>query len=403
MHEYKYLISIIIPTRNRQIYAAAAVRHILSISTDIQIIVQDNSDDKSLYDLLKDLLCSNQIVYNYVEERIAGVENYNLAASYVEGEYFCAIGDDDTVLPNIIDCAQWMKRNGIDAVQPLKRILYWWPNPENIKNSKRRNGYVWIGAFSGSCVVQDQYGGMKELLRSGGQGYMRLPIIGSYHGLVRFECMRKVYNITGRYYGGLSPDMYSAACLSLLPDIKFVKIDYPITLPGACPQSTSAQSVNKRHVGKLETAPHFIGLKQSYIWDRRVPKYYSVETIWAETLLQAISAMGYDQLIKEYFNEKELLRALYINNYEKREEIMSCVDADTQRFLQGLGEQKYNRKLKKIYKYKEKIQTILGCWFNKELIKKNCYSIETAVEYVYKFLNSKRNLEKWEKICNLKI
>ena len=141
MNKYKYLISVIIPTRNRQIYAQAAVRHILGISKEIQIIVQDNSDNMSLRKDLEDLLNNEQIIYNYIGERIAGIDNYNIAASYAEGEFFCAIGDDDTVLPNIIDCAKWMKRNNIDAVKPSKDLVYWWPDSKNIRSKKRKYGF----------------------------------------------------------------------------------------------------------------------------------------------------------------------------------------------------------------------------------------------------------------------
>lgn len=403
MNNYKYLISVIIPTRNRQIYAQAAVRNLLGISKDIQIIVQDNSDDMSLRKDLENVLNNEQIIYNYIGERIAGIENYNKAASYAEGEFFCAIGDDDTVLPNIIDCAKWMKKNSIDAVKPSKDLVYWWPDSENTRSQKRKYGYLGTGLFSGKCDVQDQYEGMKELLKAGGQGYLSLPIIGSYHGLVRTECMKKVFDVTGKYYGGLSPDMYSAACLSLLPNVKFVYIDFPISLPGVCPKSTSAQSQDHEHVGNLETAPHFIGLKHPYLWDTRVPKYYSVETIWAETLLKAVSAMGQEELIEKYFNEKELIRAMYMNNYEKKEEIIKCVDPAMQSYLLSLRNLENKKRLHKFYKYLKKVLAIFLRAAGKTLGKKNCSSIQEAVEYLCKFLDSRRNRKKWLAICNQEI
>ena len=57
----EYLISVIIPTRNRQLYAKAAVRQIISISDKIEVIVHDNSDDESLRDSLKDLMDLSQL------------------------------------------------------------------------------------------------------------------------------------------------------------------------------------------------------------------------------------------------------------------------------------------------------------------------------------------------------
>ena len=76
-----FLISVIIPTRNRQSYAEAAVKNILSLGSDIQIIVQDNSNDDSLYRRLKTLIDGDRLVYHYRKDKIAGIDNYNIAAS----------------------------------------------------------------------------------------------------------------------------------------------------------------------------------------------------------------------------------------------------------------------------------------------------------------------------------
>ena len=57
------LVSIIIPTRNRQIYASKTVHQILSLKQDIEIIVQDNSDNEDLYKDLKECIVQNKIKY----------------------------------------------------------------------------------------------------------------------------------------------------------------------------------------------------------------------------------------------------------------------------------------------------------------------------------------------------
>ena len=58
-----YLLTIAIPTKNRQIYACDAVRQILAISPDIQIVITDNSDDRSLEKMLKQIGPNEQIKY----------------------------------------------------------------------------------------------------------------------------------------------------------------------------------------------------------------------------------------------------------------------------------------------------------------------------------------------------
>ena len=55
----KPILSIAIPTRNRQLYAVESIRTILSIiDNDIEVVVQDNSDDSSLESMLPNDSCS---------------------------------------------------------------------------------------------------------------------------------------------------------------------------------------------------------------------------------------------------------------------------------------------------------------------------------------------------------
>ncbi len=324
---YKYLISVIIPTRNRQRYAEAAARQILSLNQDIQVIVQDNSDDNSLERNLADLHDNNHFVYNHIDERIAFVDNYEIAASYAEGEFFIALGDDDGLLSNISECVHWMKDNKIDAIKPSVKSSYTWPDPDS-EISAKREGVFSTKTFSGRIRFFDTKEVVIDLLKHGGMDYLAYPLAGTYHRIVRMDKLKEVKQITGCYYGGLTPDMYSAICLSLLPNIRFAEIDYPISLPGVCPTSASAKSARGEHCGKLETAPHFIGLKKPYIWDERIPRFYSVETIWGETLLKAVTAMKKDELIEKYYNEDYLLYYLYRNNQNVKEDIESLIGID---------------------------------------------------------------------------
>ncbi len=338
----KPLISIIIPTRNRQKYANAVTRLILSYNKDFQIIVHDNSDDDSLRLLLKDVLADPRLLYRHIEGKIAGVDNYNIAAGYAAGEYFCAIGDDDAVLPEIADCAEWMKNNRIDAVLPSKELRYFWPS----KGEAVHSALLWFGRFTGKVKYADPRNGVTELLKNGGQEYQKLAMVGSYHGLVKTARMNEVKEKTGRFYGGLSPDMYSAVCLSLLDNMKFAQLDYPITLPGICPASTSAASGIGKHIGELQDAPHFAGLLEPYHWDNMVPEIYSVQTIWCETMIHAIKKSGEQGLIDRYFNREKLISHLYYSNLSQKDFILQKLDADDRQLISA--EPVKNNKFSKI-------------------------------------------------------
>ena len=96
------LLSIVIPTKNRQQYCLAAVKQIISLNLDkTQVVIQDNSDDRSLEKNLKQVIEYGKVKYHYREGVISFVDNFSEAVSLCDGEYICMIGDDDGILPNI--------------------------------------------------------------------------------------------------------------------------------------------------------------------------------------------------------------------------------------------------------------------------------------------------------------
>ncbi len=121
----------------------------------------------------------------------------------------------------------------------------------------------------------------------GAQKYQQLDLIKLYHGIVKREKLDEVKQRAGNYFGGLTPDIYGAVALSLICE-KVAKIHMPITISGICKTSGSNDSATGKHTGILEDAPHFRG-HDSYLWDSKVPKFYSVETIWADTALHALN------------------------------------------------------------------------------------------------------------------
>ncbi len=324
----KRIISVIIPTKNRQLYAQRTVNQVLALDNDIEVIVHDNSDNDTLYTLIKDRIDNDRLKYAYEKEALSFSENYNRAAELADGDYFCAIGDDDGVLPNIVECAKWMGNNGIDIVKPSKDQVYFYPGNIN----KKKNACLGFGNYTGSYYFTNPESSVISLLDDGGCNYLEKDLAGSYHGLVTMEAMNAVKHITGKYYAGLTPDMYSVICLSLLPNIKFAVVDYPITLPGVCPSSGSAASDSGKHVGKLEDAPHLKALPD-YEWSDYIPRYYSVETIWAETMIYAIKQMGRSELIERYFNEKKLAANMYTRNKSHQTDILKALPADLSEYV----------------------------------------------------------------------
>jgi hypothetical protein len=87
----EYLLSIIIPTKNRQFYCKAAIKQILkALSGSVEIVIQDNSDDRSIEDFIGTLDAKN-IIYNHHDGVLSFVDNFSEAVSLCHGEYVCFI------------------------------------------------------------------------------------------------------------------------------------------------------------------------------------------------------------------------------------------------------------------------------------------------------------------------
>jgi len=302
-----FLLSIIIPTKNRESYAIKAVEQILHMNDDrVQIVIQDNGDTCMMSKMLFEYNNDERLKYNYTEGIISFVDNFNLAVDLADGEYLCIIGDDDGVVSQIIDVVEWAKENNIDAIKPELKAVYFWPNSEALRN-KTDNGYLSITKITAKARACKPFYEVEKLLNQGAQKYLSLDLVKLYHGIVRKECLDNIKKKTGKYFGGLSPDIYISVALSLTVD-KVVEVDFPLTISGICNKSGSADYATGRHTGKLEEAPHFHG-HNNYEWSELVPRFYSVETIWADSALAAIKDLDKSEMLKK-FNVVDLAACL---------------------------------------------------------------------------------------------
>lgn len=305
------ILSIVIPTKNRQKYCLATIEQILKLQLEkVEIVVQDNSDENLLQKQVKEYQASN-ILYNYTPETLSFVDNFTKAMLMANGEYICMVGDDDGILPNIIDVVEKAKERKYDAIIPGLNAVYVWPSANPIvKNGE--NGYLVVSYLnSNERIIEDIQENLILLLKHGGQNYQQLDIPRLYHGIISRNALEKVKSMTGKYFDGLTPDIYMATALCFTCQ-KICRLGYPVTISGICPKSGSADSATGRHTGKLEDAPHFKG-HDKYEWDDRVPSIYSVESIWAETVLHALSNFKKD-FLSEYF-AIDVLDGICLNRY----------------------------------------------------------------------------------------
>ncbi len=295
------LLSIVIPTRNRQYYCEYAIKIILNYKQDnFELIIQDNSDDDTLAKFVS-IIEDSRLKYFYDAQPLASNKNMDLSIGKCTGDYVCMIGDDDVVLPEIFEIVEYMQQNDIDSVCTTYIPKYGWPNEELNINGKLTASKLKSQKKYNSIDVKSR---LDKLFSCGIVDYTQYFLPRVYHGIVKREKLEAIKEKVGCYFGGLSPDIYSTISLSVLVD-KHVIVDRAISIGGYCPQSTAGQARANGHMGELKDAPH-LKYKADYQWDKLVPRFYSVETIWAESAIKAARDFDLDDLVAK-FNCKKLM------------------------------------------------------------------------------------------------
>ena len=300
---YRPLLTIAIATKDRIPYAIIAIQSILRIADPrLELVIQDNSESRELESYLKANIRDSRLRYRYTPPPFSSIDNFNAALELSSGDYVCLIGDDDGVNPEIMDAVLWAQQENIDrlSISPMM-AAYLWPNAgvSSTLFTKITGGVLSITPFKPTLIEINAEREMLALICNGGVYYHDFFLPKLYHGIVRRSCLVALHQQTGVFIGGLSPDIYAAISLSCIAKRVFIT-NYPLTLPGACKSSTSvSEGAQKAYSVRLEDAPHFRD-RENYEWSKLVPRIYCKETIWAESCIAALDAMGRKDLIQKF-------------------------------------------------------------------------------------------------------
>ena len=172
-----------------------------------------------------------------------------------------------------MDAVSLMKQNQIDVLIP-NRLLYFWPdvtsdtiyhNPFFMKVPSREIQYI--------NPIDEVLKCLKDIR----QDIMGLPHL--YHGIVRRSFLNQIYDRVGTYFPGPSPDMANAIALSLIPNGKIAKFDYPLIIAG-----TGYKRIENNTKGDYQLLEKCLFLPQETIneWNENIPKIWTVRTIYAQ-------------------------------------------------------------------------------------------------------------------------
>ncbi len=294
------LLSVVVPTRNRTECVTSAIQSILEIQhPGLELVVQDNSDGRDLAAWIQANVRDARLRYSYTERPLSFIHNFDAAAHCATGEYLVFIGDDDGVNPEIMEAASWAQSKDLDAlvVRPSAGYLWRGTGMASTLFTAVTGGVLTIGKFSGCVNDVDVENEMRRLVRNGGLYYLDTNLPKLYHGLVHRRCLAAVHERTGSYFGGLSPDTYASLAIACVAR-KVSAIDYPLTIPGASKASGAIiEGSIKKHSKELRDAPHFRH-RGEYQWCEFVPRVYTVETLWVDSSVAALRAMGREDLVR---------------------------------------------------------------------------------------------------------
>jgi len=282
------ILSIVIPTRNRHAYLAKLVRCLLTMeSPDFELIVHDNSEESRPYAELCGEIRDSRLRYFFAPKSMSITENFERGISLARGSYVCMIGDDDGITECIIDVAHWMRAVGVDAAV-AKVPTYLWPGVSSKLERAQTQGILLMPKYSGRVEIVSESAALDRVLKSGGMRISDLPSV--YQGVISKRALDELKSRAGTYFPGPSPDMANAVGLSAVIE-RFARIDLPIVISGLCPSSGAAEGARHAHEGEI-AEKRFLAPDTATTWPRQVPFYFSGPTLWASSLVRALTATG---------------------------------------------------------------------------------------------------------------
>jgi len=318
------LLSICIPTRNRSQYLTEVVCALSSqFPNDVEIVVSDNSEIQNPFMVRLANTLSN-VVYLYTNDELSFAKNFEKSILAANGKYVTTIGDDDFVFPEVFEAISYAEANNADVIISRLDYVYYWPGLNG--RTSQREGALRMseGLRCDLPKVIHQRQELRKFLANGISEFEKTELARIYHGIVRRDLIRSIIDRHGSLFGGLSPDIYSSVLLSTYAS-RTVIWTRALTMPGVCSDSGSGQSATGKHRGNLQHAPHFRG-NADYRWEDEVPKFYSVDTIWAESAIKALKKCG--NLNLELANLDKLFAKSLLNNFALiRTAIPMCLDA----------------------------------------------------------------------------
>lgn len=293
--ENSKLLSVVVPTKDRYKYLKYLIELVAEFhSHEIELVIQDNSDNNTEFVNYLNDLNYDFIRYNHIKGQIPMSVNSDKAILNSTGEYVCFIGDDDGLTKYTLDCVKWMKKNNIEAVKSSELSYFW---PDYTKHSVfKPSASIIYAPFNNRVKFLDPYNELVKVLRNGIMDRGNMPLV--YHNIVSRKVLDEVYKKCGTYFPGNSPDISNAVALCLTVK-KFALVNLPLAISGGSAyHSGGVYADGKKREPEISEVPWFRPNAEEN-WNKKLPRIASADMIWADSTLCAVKNMGREDLIKK--------------------------------------------------------------------------------------------------------
>ena len=279
------LFSVVVPTKDREQYLLSLIKLFISFQNeDMELVIQDNTVDNSSVTAFLQNQEPKNIIYNYIPDNLTVVENSDLAIKASSGKYVCFLGDDDLLSERSYSFVKMMDEEGIDSAI-FNVAKYYWPGTKFVAH-EFPNLIIYNSKPSMYKIDVDKE--FNYLLEHGAYTLRYMPKV--YHGIVKRSVLDQVYEKTGTYFPGPSPDMANSVALAQFVT-KHIYCDIPVISSGTSPKSTAGLGSEHKHEGELKKKA-FLPSNIEERWDSNIPKVWTGPTIYAQSALEAIRALS---------------------------------------------------------------------------------------------------------------
>lgn len=224
--------AVLIPTRDRPDTVVRAVASVLrQPSTDLGLVVHDNSTDDATVEALADLGDPRLRVVRHPGE-LTMTGNWEAGLGLLDADRVMVLGDDDALMPAALPRLERLLEDPAVGVVTWDKVKYSWPqrgfDRDKLKLPPARSDRM------------ERSGDLLGRVLRQARAYEQLPML--YSSFVPMSVLDGIRGRTGRFVGSQSPDVYSGTAISLLMP-RVLRSGLPLSISGLSRWSNGANAI----------------------------------------------------------------------------------------------------------------------------------------------------------------